>query len=169
MGSVTPEEPAAGRLADGDDGRMRELSVGRDGVEALAKLLGATDQAHAVLPAHLRLDRARGREYADARLAEHLQERAVVELAGDSRPQAGIREPALEGPTEGGAVARQEKRGAVERARETPPVGGGYPGRGEEGDATLPEGVVKDADLDGWAGLGVLEDDVKIMGCQFRQ
>ena len=61
---ITPEEPAAARLADGDDGRMRELPVGRDGVEALAKLLGATDHAHAVVPAHLRLDRARGREYA---------------------------------------------------------------------------------------------------------
>ena len=88
---LTPEEPAAGRRADSDDGGMPERPVGRDGVEALAKLLGTTDHAHAVLPAHLSLDRARGREYAAARLAEHLQERAVVELADDSRPQAAWR------------------------------------------------------------------------------
>src|SRR5262244_1020250 len=134
---------------------MRELPVESDGVEALPYLLDTADHPETGLSAHLRLEHARGREHADARLGEHRQEGGVVELPNDSRPNARIREPALEGPAERSAVVGQEERGAVQRARKAPTVGGSHSGCGEERSFALSKKVMKGTDLDGAAGLGV--------------
>jgi len=63
-----------------DTRRMLDPSLGGDGVEALADLLGATEDGDAILGNHVRLDHRRCGEDADARLAEGLHQGTVFEL-----------------------------------------------------------------------------------------
>lgn len=70
------------------------------------------------LGADLRLDHGGHGEEPRAVGTEHLQERRVVELPGDPRPDLLGVEPRVERAPRTGVVAGQEHGGAVEGARE---------------------------------------------------
>src|SRR5690606_28418350 len=83
--AVLTKQLGLGRLGDRDHARVLEPTLDRDRIEALRDPLGPADHLHVVLALDLGLDHRGPGEHPDARLAEHLEQRAVVELPDDLR------------------------------------------------------------------------------------
>src|SRR5262245_59159404 len=94
--AALPENPLPCLLADRHHGGVLEPALDRDRVIALADLVHAADRLDAILLLDLLGDHRRRGEYRHAALAEHLQQRAVVELGDDSRPDSLGIEPLVE-------------------------------------------------------------------------
>src|SRR3990167_737880 len=79
--ALRAEQAMAGGLAYRQRCRVADLSFYRDEEETLGNGFGAAQWHHAILRRHFGGDGRRRGEYARARLAEGLHERAIVELS----------------------------------------------------------------------------------------
>src|SRR5438046_7411377 len=115
-GSGRGKDVLAGRFADGDDGRVLDLALYRNGVEMLANGLRTAGDAHAIAAKDLAFDHRWRREHAKAVFAELLRQRAVIHLADEARPDVLGVEPVLERAPHRRGRAGEQKRDLVERA-----------------------------------------------------
>src|SRR5206468_8279269 len=115
---TSTEQLSACGIRDRDDGRVLEPPLDGDRIEALAQALRLPDPLHAKLTPDLGLDDGGSGEDTEARLPEHHQERAVLELAHHCWPDGLRLEPLLERAPQGRVLGREQERRAVERTRE---------------------------------------------------
>ena len=87
------EDPLPGTVADGDDGRVRDLPLNGDRVEVRPYLFGPADEFKAVSTLHDAVkDGGRG-EHAQSSFGERPQQRKVIELSRHCRPNVLSLEP----------------------------------------------------------------------------
>src|SRR5436309_11375746 len=167
--TLLPEHLPTRRLDDGEDGRVLDPSLDRDGVEACRHRVDPTDGRDAGLLPGLLLDRRGRGEDAQTGPPEHVQQGAVLELACHEGANALRVEPLVERSPERRVVGREQQGGTGEGAREPAAVGPREAARAEERQTTLAEQVVEGADPDGRREGRVGEDQVEPVDRELRQ
>src|SRR5437016_3413330 len=81
---VSSEDLRPCRLANGDDGRVLDLALYRDGIESLPDLLAASYDLDLVASANLLFHHIGRGEDAKPSLAQDVCQRRIVELSDDS-------------------------------------------------------------------------------------
>ena len=92
---------------------MRKLAFYTDGIELLAHIGQAANDAYAVVSANLCFDNGRRHEQAKAFLPEDLQNRHIFDLSDDPWRDVLRNAPRVERATECGVGGGQQEGGAV--------------------------------------------------------
>ena len=111
---------------------MFDSTLGGNRIELLLDVLRASNDVHAVLGLYFGLEDSGCCEHPKAILPEHLQQRAVCELAGDRGLDVLLQEPRVERATNRRRVQREEEWCTVQRRREVLPIARRQVGRSED-------------------------------------
>ena len=101
------EQRPSGRFANRRHGGVADLLLHGYRVEAALDAFGQPDRRKPVVALEILLEDARRRIDACSLLAEHAQQRVVLELTNDDRPNSERGEPLIDAAPDGGVVGWQ--------------------------------------------------------------